>query len=394
MTGTAVAFWTLVATLGAVYVGYPALLFALARLRGSGRHSSPIEAPLPTVTVLVPAHNEEAVIEAKVRNLLDLGYPAGRLEALIVSDGSTDRTCEIARGVLESVAPDVRSGIRILERPGRTGKTVALSESVPQARGEILFFTDANAMFHRDAVRKIVSHFSDPTVGLVCGRLRYVDGPAGEGLYWRYEDAIKRLEGELGRLLVANGSIYAIRRELFHAMPGAVADDFAVPLNVASEGYRLLYEPEAIAEERLPARVGEDFRAKARIVTRGLEAVWRYRREILRSGPMRVVQYLFHKILRWLAPVLLIALWVVSVRGGSDDPVIGAALVLQATFYVLALYGFLLAGRSSTPAPVRVPLHFCLVNAAALKGLFDFLLRRERSIWDKSETTRREDPIA
>jgi cellulose synthase/poly-beta-1,6-N-acetylglucosamine synthase-like glycosyltransferase len=386
--GTAALFWAFASTLAAVYVGYPVLLFVLARTRRSSETPAPKDGPLPTVTLFVPAHNEEAVIEAKIRNVLELDYPGDRFEARVVSDGSTDGTCDVARAALESAAPETRKQVRILERPTRTGKTVALSECVPEATADLLIFTDANAMFRPDAVRRLVRHFDDPSVGLVCGRLHYLEGPVGEGLYWRYEDAIKRYEGELGRLLVANGSIYAIRRDLFRPMPGSVADDFVVPLNVASAGYRLVYDPDAIAEEKLPARIEEDFRSKARIVTRGFEAVWRYRSAILRSGPLRIAQYTLHKILRWLAPGLLLALLFVSFQG-RQDPVIGTALALQALLYGLAVAGFLMRDRPHVPALARIPLLFCLVNAAAGKGLVDFLRRRQQTVWEKSDSTRR-----
>ncbi len=386
--GNVVAFWILATTLGAVYVGYPALLFLLTRVRRSPGPAWGGESTPPTVTLFVPAHNEEDVIEAKIRNVLELDYPPDRLEVRVISDGSTDRTCEVARAAIESGSPEAHKQVRIVERTTRTGKTVALSESVPESSAAILVFTDANAMFRRDALRRLVAHFSDPHVGLVCGRLLYREGPAGEGLYWRYEDAIKRFEGELGRLLVANGSIYAMRRELFRPMPGSVADDFVSPLNVAKAGYRVEYDRDAIAEERPPAHVREDFRAKARIVTRGFEAVWRYRSALLEGGWTRVAQYLFHKVLRWLTPLLLIALLVISFRG-SNDPLLAATLVLQGRFYALALTGLAIQGAPRVPTIVRIPFHFCLVNAAALKGLVDFLRRRQQTIWEKSESTRR-----
>lgn len=382
------AFYGLVAILVGIYAGYPlALRVAVGRMRRAPA-APPPERELPVVTVLVPAHDEEAVIGEKVRNLLALDYPEGRIETIVISDGSTDGTCAAARRAAPSAT------VRVEERATRTGKTVALSRTVPLARGDLLVFTDANALFRSDAVRRLASRFVDPEVGLVCGRLRYRTRPTSEGspegLYWRYEDAIKRWEGRLGRLLVANGSIYAVRRELFEEMPGAVADDFVMPLLVASRGFRVDYEPDAVAEELLPSRSAEDFRSKARIVARGFEAMLRYRGRILRSGPVRVLQYLMHKLLRWLAPLLLIALLAVSI-GGRHSSMIALALLAQLGFYALALLGFLLRDRRP-PALARVPFYFCLVNAAALKGLGDFLRRRRHATWEKSATTREVRP--
>ena len=263
---------------------------------------------------------------------------------------------------------------------------------VELARFSKLQFTDANAFFRPDAIRRLVEPFSDPRVGLVCGRLRYVPDAGSfmtdEELYWRYEDVIKSAEGRAGRLLVGNGSIYALRAELFRPIPGSVADDFATPLLVAAAGHRLVYAPEAVAEERLPAQGVENFRAKARIVTRGATALRIYWREALRSGPLRVAQYLLHKVARWLMGLVLAALFFVSLAGASH-PLLATALTAQVAFYLLGVAAYLLARRGPVPGVLRLPFYFLLVNAAALAGLLEFALGRRRVIWEKSETTRR-----
>ena len=223
---------------------------------------------------------------------------------------------------------------------------------MPKLDAEILVFTDANAFFRPDAIRRLVEPFSDPRVGLVCGRLRYVPDAGSfmtdEELYWRYEDVIKTAEGRAGRLLVGNGSIYALRAELFRPIPGSVADDFAMPLLVAATGHRLVYAPDAVAEERLPAQGVENFRAKARIVTRGATALRIYWREVLRSGPLRVVQYLLHKVARWLMGLVLAALFFVSLAGASH-PLLATALTAQVAFYLLGVAAYLLARRGPVP---------------------------------------------
>jgi cellulose synthase/poly-beta-1,6-N-acetylglucosamine synthase-like glycosyltransferase len=326
------------------------------------------------------------------RSSSPLDYPAERLTALVVSDGSSDETCRRARDALSERPPHEERRVRVIERSGRSGKTVAISHAAGEAEGEILIFTDANTLYRPDAVRRLVAPFRDPRVGLVSGRLQYEEDPGagagGEGLYWRYENAIKRWEGAIGSLLVANGSIYAIRRRLFEPIPGPVADDFVLPLVVAHRGKQALYAPEAIAEEKLPTHAGEDFRSKARIVTQGFEAIRLYRSRILGSGAFRTLQYLLHKVLRWLGGAFALGL-LLSSLAGSENPVLLAAGVLQLAFYALAFTGFLLRRRDGAPALVRIPFYFCLVNAAALKGLGDFLVGRDRSVWEKSESTRR-----
>jgi cellulose synthase/poly-beta-1,6-N-acetylglucosamine synthase-like glycosyltransferase/lysophospholipase L1-like esterase len=383
-------FFGFVAVLALVYAGYPLSMFLLARVARRAE-SGELPAVPPTVTVVVPAHNEAAVIEAKLENLLALSYPPGRLGAVVLSDASSDDTCERANAFLAGRSDPGRP-IRILDRRERTGKSRALSEEVPKLDTDVVVFTDANAMFRPDAVERLVARFADPRVGLVCGRLHYLSEGysfmSDEAIYWQYEDWLKRCEGRSGRLLVANGSIYAIRRELFVPVPAETADDFVMPLSVAAAGYATVYEPGAVAEERMPLRGSENFRAKARIVTRGLEAIRRYWRTILTSGPLRTTQYLLHKVMRWLTAFLLVGLLVTSALGATN-PVLGIAFALQLAFYSLSIAAYLLSPFGNVPAALRLPFYFVLVNAAAMKGLFDFLRGRRRATWEKSESTRR-----
>lgn len=393
--------WDLIFILAAIpvavsYFGYLLLLEIVRRIdriRGRKSPAYPLltEEELPSVSLLVAAHNEEAVIEEKLRNFFSLDYPSDRLHLFVVSDCSTDRTCELANRYLERLPDADRARVRIYDRKDRSGKTIALSQTIPDTSGEIIVFTDANSMYHPDAIRRLVQRFADPRVGLVCGYLHYVGnearGGSGEALYWRYENAIKRRAGDLGRLLVANGSIYAFRREIFEPLPGPVADDFVVPLFAASRGYRTVYEPEAIAEERLSERFSEDFRAKARIIAQGWEAVRRYGGRILEVGWFRTTQYVVHKILRWAAPFLLALMFVSSVIGTS--PFLRMMLWGQVAFYSIALLGLLVRNVPWVPALLRIPFYFVLVNAAAAKGFYEFLRGNARATWEKSESTRR-----
>ena len=229
---------------------------------------------------------------------------------------------------------------------------------MPKLDAEVIVFTDANAFYRPDAVRKLMAHFVDPKVGLVCGRLRYVPDResfmSDEELYWRYEDMIKRWEGALGYLLVANGSIYALRSRLFEPIPGSVADDFVFPLLVAARGDHLVYEPSAVAEERLPEQGIENFRAKARIVSRGLDAVRSYWREILRSGPVRTTQYLFHKMARWLIAFVLLGM-LVTAAIGATEPLLAAAFTAQIAFYALGFSAYLYRGSARFRAYFACP---------------------------------------
>ena len=372
-------FLALLGIVVAVYVGYPLLVLLLAALSPRSPREGVGEGELPRVALVIPAHDEAAIIEAKLRNVLAIDYPHDRLQVAVISDGSTDDTGARVRALLAALGPEERGRAVLVERKERSGKSRALSEEVPKLDAEVLVFTDANAFFRPDAIRHLVEPFADPRVGLVCGRLRYVPDAGSfmsdEELYWRYEDVIKVAEGRAGRLLVGNGSIYALRAALFRPIPGSVADDFAMPLLVAASGQRLVYAPGAVAEERLPAQGIENFRAKARIVTRGATALRLYWREVLRSGPLRVVQYLLHKVARWLMGFVLAALFVVSLAGASH-PLLATALTAQVAFYLLGFAAWLLARRGPVPGLLRLPFYFLLVNAAALAGLLDFAIGR------------------
>jgi cellulose synthase/poly-beta-1,6-N-acetylglucosamine synthase-like glycosyltransferase/lysophospholipase L1-like esterase len=382
-------FVLLVGFVAVVYGGYPVAVFLMAARQR--RRPSSRSVPDPTVALVVPAHDEEEVIAEKVRNFFALEYPPERLQLLVVSDGSTDQTCDRVREVLDAQPNDQQQRARLVDRGQRVGKSRALSEEVPKLDAEIVVLTDANALYRPDAIRALVAPFADPEVGLVCGRLRYIPEGASfmsdEELYWRYEDAVKRWEGASGRLLVGNGSIYAVRAELFEPIPGEVADDFVIPLMVAAKGRRLVYESEAVAEERIPAQGIENFRAKARIVTRGATALRLYWREVLRSGPLRVLQYLLHKVARWLMGVALAALFVVSALGATH-PLLAAAFTAQIAFHLLGFAAYLLARRGPVPGLLRMPFYFLMVNVAALVGLWDFARGTRRVTWDKSATTR------
>jgi glycosyltransferase involved in cell wall biosynthesis/cellulose synthase/poly-beta-1,6-N-acetylglucosamine synthase-like glycosyltransferase len=400
-------FWETVFGLAALpllasYFGYPLTLVlwvgARRLLRGRRRPvAQPPGAPLPRVSILVAAYNEEAVIVEKLRNFLELDYPPERVDLTVVSDGSTDRTCALARNLLASLPEDHAARVRIVERGERTGKTVAISQAVGQVDGEILVFTDANTMFRSDCVRRLVQPFADSRVGLACGHLRYLTreraATTGEALYWRYENTLKRLEGALGELLAANGSIYAVRRELFHAVPGPVADDLAVPLSVASQGYQRRYVSSAVVYEQLPELASEQFRSKARIVAQGFEALRALRPEIRELGATRFAQLLLHKVIRWFAAPLMGIMLIASLLGSG--PLLRAMLTLQLGFYALAALGWAVRNTAWAPSALLLPFYFCLVNAAALRGFIDFARGRSYARWEKSASTReagRTDP--
>src|SRR4051794_18278564 len=250
----AALFWACAGLVLYAYAGYAAAIWLLARVVGPERPvestSSPAaaaDAGVPTVSLLIAAYNEEAVIAERVRNALELRYPCQRIEIVIASDGSTDATAQIVRQF-------DGQRVRLLDSPRRRGKAAVVNAAVDTLSSEVILFSDANTAIDPDAAANLVRWFRDPSVGAVCGRLVLTDPTTGrnaDGLYWRYETFLKRCEGKLGALLGSNGAIYAMRRELFVPIPGnTIVDDFVIPLlGKLRTGCRIIYDDQAIARE-------------------------------------------------------------------------------------------------------------------------------------------------
>jgi biofilm PGA synthesis N-glycosyltransferase PgaC len=363
-----------------VYIGYPVVLSLLGSRR---RCEIPRNTSLPSVSLYVPAHNESQVIAEKIRNSLELEYPSEALEIVVVSDGSTDGTPEIA----QAAGGD---RIRVRHSPMRAGKSALINRFGPSCRGDIVVFTDANAIFLPDAVKKLVRNFANPAVGCVVGRLRYVDRRTavakGEGLYFKYESLLKRLESRLGAVVAATGSIYAIRRTLLTEFAPDVANDFAHPILVAAAGYKVVFEPEAVALEKATAHVEEEFRRKGRIVTRGLTAVARYWRRCRMLHGIWGFCFVSHKLLRWFGWMYMTAVLVASIVLYDTGMAYRVLVWAQGLFYGLAILAWA-AGRRRGRL-VTVPFYFCMINLAALAGLVRFFCGERVATWESAATTR------
>ena len=293
--------WGSVIAVVVVTLGYPALLALTATMV---RNRNMDELAEPSVSLIIAAYNEESVIGDKLKNSLELSYPRDKLEVIVASDGSTDQTNNIA------ISYQSR-GVVLLTFP-RTGKTGVQNQVAKRARGEILVFSDANALYRPDAIGKLVRNFSDPDVGGVCGQLDYLVGAEGAGssesLYWRYEKFIKRRESELSSVVGANGSIYAVRRSDYVQLDEDMISDLVEPLALVRSGKRVVYEPQAVSIEDASTSYGIEFRRKVRILTRSIRGLLRMR-QLLNPSRFGIfaVQLIMHKLLRFLTPVFLIA---------------------------------------------------------------------------------------
>ena len=370
-------FWLFVFIIFYVYIGYPLVLKIINVVGKSIKKGE----TLPYVTLFIPAYNEANVIKAKIENSLSLKYPIEKLEIVVASDGSTDGTGHIVKDF-----PYKR--IILFESTERKGKNSIINEYIPRCNGEIIVFTDANSFFKADAIKKLVKSFNDERVGCVVGNLKYIDESTsvgkGEGIYFRYESMIKELESKLGTVVAATGSIYAIRKSLFSSLDLDVANDFAHPIQIADRGYKIVFEPEAVAFEKATSSVAEEYKRRVRIVTRGITAFIRYRKPYHMLRGMWGFCFVSHKLFRWFIPFFLIALFLINLFLYS--PFFKVTLYSQLAFYSIAIIGLFFKGKSGKL--FTVPLYFCVINLAALTGILRYILGKRQSIWEAAKTTR------
>ena len=372
-----VIFFICLTAIAYVYAGYPLLLrFGVF----GGRHNwkRGIAKP-PLVTIIVPAHNEEASIGAKIDNLLASDYPRERMDILIGSDGSSDRTEEIVQCY-------AGKGVGLVSFPQQHGKSAIQNGLVSLASGEVLVFTDADCTFEPQTLRMLIDNFADPAIGLVTGRPSFENSSEtsvtrNEGIYLRYETWLRREESARGLLALASGSLFAMRRELWRAIDVSMGDDFALPLRVALSGFRNVLEERAVSVTRLTQnQPGSMFRMKVRIIAKDFRALLAHR-ELLdpfRHGALALALW-SHKLLRWLVPYFLIALFSANVLLLAT-PSLSLFLGLQIAFYALACCSLCFRGAIRAPV-VTIPASFCIVNAAALIGTLSCIFGRSFGRW-------------
>lgn len=364
-----VVIWLCLGMLLYIYFGYPVVLFLINQVVNKSVEKKEI---IPEVSMVIAAYNEEKIIEEKIKNCFQLDYPDDKLEIIVANDGSTDDTAQLVKKYSE---------VKLLDYKQNEGKTELQNKAVKEAEGEIILFSDANGMYQQDAVKKLVRNFADPEVGAVCGELKYETNNGsgageGESLYWRYERFLKQRESNIHSLLGANGSIYAIRKELYSPLPADIISDFVEPLMVVKEGYRNVYDPEAISIEEPENDIKEECRRKVRIITRGLRGVV-YIKDLLK--PNFIGFSLFsHKILRWLSPLLLILLFVSNLI--FNQGMYLYLLLGQVIFYLCAGLGLKWENKL-----FYIPTYFSVVNYAALKALIQFIKGEKYITWDTSD---------
>lgn len=393
MVALKTAFWICAFLVFYTYLGYGMLLWLLVRLKRivSGkaeRKALPADdAELPEVTFMVCAYNEQDVVDMKMKDIHQLDYPKDKLHITWVTDGSSDNTNERLKAY-----PDVN----IIFSPERKGKTAALNHGLSLIKSEITVMTDANTMVNTGAIREIVRLMQDPKVACVAGEKRVMarhegqTAAEGEGLYWKYESALKRMDSELYSAMGAAGELNAIRTTLYEPMPeNALLDDFVMSMRMVDKGYKIAYTSDAYAKEYGSADLQEESKRKRRIAAGGLQSCW-WLRKMMNPfrKPVVAFQFVSHRVLRWsITPFALMALIplnvaLVMMKAGT---IYTASWILQIVFYLTALCGYLLENKGHRSKLLYVPYYFLFMNMNVFAGIPYLYSHRGGGTWEKAK---------
>jgi biofilm PGA synthesis N-glycosyltransferase PgaC len=371
------------------YIIYPLIgivIVCLKRILTSNKKHFSSE--LPHISLLIAAYNEELFIEQKIKNTQELDYPAEKLSVIIVTDGSTDKTPEIVAK---------HTGFIHLHQPERNGKIHAMQRGITHVTSEIIVFCDANTFLNKDALKHIAHTFQNPTVGCVSGEKRVMSdakdsaAPAGEGFYWKYESWLKKLDSKIYTVVGAAGELFAIRRSLYEEIPNdTILDDFLITLKIARKGYRINYEPLAVASEYGSVNVEEEMKRKIRISAGCFQVVYRnfWLLNIFKH-PVLAFQFISHKFMRWLiTPILmtiLLPLNIIIALLYPTNSLILVMLALQIMFYIMALTGYFAQHKTIKHKFLFFPYYFIMANLAQFMGLARFVKGNTSVKWERAE---------
>ena len=367
-------YWLCFCLIGYVYFIYPLLIWVISKVFDKKFVKNRIE---PSVSIIITAYNEEKNIARKIENTLGLDYPREKLEIIIGSDGSSDRTNEIVKSY-------ENYNVHLLAFSNNRGKTMVQNDCVRRASNDIIIFMDAASLCENDCIKKMVSNFADERVGAVAGRIEFVQSmdnltTKSQGLYWKYEQIIKRAENRLGSLVGVDGPLYAVRKDLYMELEPEIISDLITPLLVIHHGHSVVYEPDAIAYEEATKRTIEEYRTRSRIVTRGFTGLLQYP-ELFSfvKHPLLTWQILSHKILRWLVGFFYVITIFCSLFLIFQVFYL-FMLCCTSIFLWLAYYGF---KTQDNPRLIYiVPYYFVLVNWAAIRGTIDFIMGKRIVSW-------------
>ncbi|SDL07499.1 Glycosyltransferase, catalytic subunit of cellulose synthase and poly-beta-1,6-N-acetylglucosamine synthase [Catalinimonas alkaloidigena] len=379
-------FWISVFIIVYTYLGYGLVAYGMVRLKRLrlGKKTVSPAAELPDVTLVVPAYNEMSCLAEKLENSFQLDYPKGKLHFLFVAEGSTDGTQEYLRSIPE---------IEVVSGSTRRGKIEAINQAMQRVKTPLVVFSDTNTSLNPDAIRNLVRHYEDPSVGGVAGEKRVQASAednaagAGEGLYWKYESFLKRIDSELQTVVGAAGELFSMRTHLYQPVESdTILDDFIISLRLTGQGYQVVYEPEAYALEKPSFSVAEEMKRKIRISAGGFQSIRRLSHLLnpFRYG-LLTFQYVSHRVLRWaVVPFCLIVALVTNFLLAPAVPLYQVLLVAQLAFYTCALVGYLLEQKRLRIKLLFVPFYFSFMNWCVMLGLVRYMKGQQSGIWEKA----------
>lgn len=387
-----IIFWLCLLLVAYTYIGYGIVLYLLVLIKraANGTPKRPVlpdDEQLPDVTLMICAYNEEDIVEEKMKNTRELNYPKGKLKVMWVTDGSNDHTNERLAEYEE---------VTVVFTPERKGKTAALNHGIQSVDTPLVIMTDANTMLNGECVREVVRCFMDERVACVAGEKRVMarsqgdNAAEGEGMYWKYESTLKRLDSELYSAMGAAGELCAIRTELYQPMPeDTLLDDFIMSMLLVDQGKRIAYTPDAYAMEYGSADIVEESKRKRRIAAGGLQSTWRLRAMLNPfRQPVVTFQLVSHRVLRWtITPFALIALIPLNIL----LVILGAGwlyiiiLALQLLFYLAALAGYLLARAGKKNKLLYIPYYFLFMNVNVFRGIRYLFSHKSNGAWEKAK---------
>jgi cellulose synthase/poly-beta-1,6-N-acetylglucosamine synthase-like glycosyltransferase len=383
-----ILFWAAVVIVLYAYVGYGIIITFFVKLF---RRNKPAykwdEGKAPFVSLIVPCFNEGPQLLDKVQNTLELYYPEGKMELIFICDGTSDGSEKIPMNFPQ---------IKTMHSPERKGKLAAMKRAVKESSGEILVFCDANTVLNPEAIQRMMLPYVNPKVGAVTGEKYILEddesgaSTAGEGLYWKYESYLKKMDSEWNTLVGGAGELMSYRKELFQFLPDdTILDDFMLTMSIAEKGYQVKYVPDARASEYASANVGEEMKRKIRIAAGGWQSIARLPKAINPLHDFNLTfQYVSHRVLRWVvAPFCLAIIFVVNhyLVFTNPAPMYKWVLVGQYAFYMLALGGHFLQGRSVSIKGFFVPYYFYIMNYCALLGFGRFMRNSQASTWERAK---------
>ncbi|MEP6710993.1 MAG: glycosyltransferase family 2 protein [Ferruginibacter sp.] len=382
-------FWVFLSLVFYSYIGYAIFIWVYTKFKGSAEKKNlPVDDDFePLITLIVATYNEEDVIERKIRDCLLLNYPVNKLKLVFVADGSTDRTVEIIKKY---------PVIELLYKEEREGKVAAINRAMTVIKTDYVIFCDANTFLNQDCIKEIIKHYKDSNIGAVAGEKKVIStsqeintAGAGEGLYWRYESFLKKLDSDFYSVVGAAGELFSVRTVLYEPVASNILlDDFIISMNICKKGYKVVYEPKAYAQEAPSLNMKDERKRKIRISAGGFQSIILLKEllNIFKYGKLSFL-YISHRVLRWvLCPVLLPLIFILNfyIIWVEQAPIYVWLFFLQLIFYIFSFIGWLFSERNIKVNLFYVPYYFTFMNVALYIGFKRFLDNKQTVLWDKA----------